>query len=80
MMKKWNPRFLNYCRVSGGLDPDATIVRDKEEYPGGCMCGFTIWIQRKWQQWLKLKGYCFDFPCSDRDHEEFDRWLDKQKE
>ena len=44
MNNDWNPRYLAYCRATGGLSPDATLERDREQYPGGCMCGFILWI------------------------------------
>lgn len=79
---KWNPRYLNYCRVNGIKDPDKMLEVDRERWPGGCMVGFTIWINRKWQEWYSSIGKG-GMPLHQQryfqDHVSFDRWLAQEK-
>ena len=86
----WNSRYLEYARVHGESDPETMLAKDRETYPGGVMCGFTLWIQRKWREWYaslpKCDGIGPNRLCiiagHDRrlhqDHEAFDRWLAKE--
>jgi hypothetical protein len=48
---KWNPRYLAYMRAHGFTDPDAMLEADRERWPGGVMCGFTLWIREQWNAW-----------------------------
>jgi hypothetical protein len=82
-----NPRYIQYCRVNGESDPDRMLERDREEWPGGCMCGFSLWISRKWREWYASLGPCNgQYAClisghMDRlhqDHAAFDKWLEKE--
>lgn len=70
-----NPRYLAYCRAHGHSDHDAMIAADRETWPGGKMCGFTVWIQQRWREWLKARGRKHDDVKSEDDHREFDAWL-----
>jgi len=45
-MNKWNPIFAAYA-AAHGRTPAAQLDHDKEEWPGGCMCGFICWIAEK---------------------------------
>jgi hypothetical protein len=38
-----NPRYASYARAHGRL-PVEQLAADKEEYPGGAMCGFILWM------------------------------------
>ena len=42
-----NTRYLAYCKAHGNT-PDAQMAADEVAYPGGKMCGFLLWIGRKW--------------------------------
>lgn len=40
---KYQPRYLAYCNANG-LTPEEQLERDRAAYPGGCMCGYILWI------------------------------------
>jgi len=42
----YNPRYAAYCKAHGKTLWDM-MEWDESAWPGGCMCGFTLWIQRK---------------------------------
>ena len=46
--KEWNPRYVAYARAHGRT-PDAMLEHDREKYPGGCMCGFILWMSKMQQ-------------------------------
>lgn len=68
----YQPRYVAYC-VAQGRDPDAQLAHDSEAWPGGCMCGFMLWIGERWNEWEKLFG---KRPIKGPDvHAAFDKWL-----
>jgi hypothetical protein len=68
----WNPRYTLYAR-SRGRDEGSQMEHDRGEYPGGCMLGFTFWIQDKWREFCSREGHCYEMMlCFER---EFDEWL-----
>ncbi len=78
----WNPRYLAYCRVNGETDPDKMLARDRKTWPGGCMVGFSLWIEKKWQEWytsIGKGGLPLHTQRYYQDHAAFDAWLAKQK-
>lgn len=81
-MSRWNPRYLEYCRVNGESDPEKMLEKDRERWPGGCMVGFSLWIQQKWHEWYLSIGLPAKMPLHDKrfyqDHAAFDRWLSKE--
>ncbi len=38
-----NPRYTAYARAHD-KSPDEMLSHDKNEWPGGCMVGFMLWI------------------------------------
>jgi hypothetical protein len=88
-VKAWNPRYVAYAKAHGRT-PDEMLASDADRYPGGKMCGFTLWIRAKWSEWRKLfgpepvkirrlqgapdLGY-WDWHPGDADHKHFDEWL-----
>ena len=40
---KFNPRYTAYASAHGKT-PDEMLEHDRAEWPGGCMCGFLVWI------------------------------------
>lgn len=85
MSRSWNPRYLEYCRAHGEASPERMLEKDRARWPGGCMAGFSIWIQAMWKEWYRTLG-----PCDGRnqacrivghaerlhqDHAAFDAWL-----
>ena len=74
-----NPRYLAYCADTGGLSPEDTLARDREEWPGGVMCGFMLWIRARWNEWKAEVDYPASDPAvSTGDHCAFDAWLAKR--
>lgn len=74
-MSQWSPRYLEYCRQTGGGTPERTGERDRERWPGGANTGFILWINARWREWEKLTGRSPYAPVSTEDHGAFDRWL-----
>ena len=73
-MSGWNPRFALYARAQG-RKPQAQLDHDREEYPGGCMAGFILWMGPFFRR--------FATECPEHyvgnaihDHAAFDRWLE----
>ena len=80
--KDWNPRYLAYARAQGEPDPEKMLEKDRERWPGGVMCGFSLWIQGKWQEWYTLIGVGKMTIYDQRfyqDHKAFDKWLSKEQ-
>jgi hypothetical protein len=80
----WNPRYVSYAK-SFGNTPAAQLAQDRTVYPGGIMTGFTLWIQRRWTEWVeefKLKpnpGWKKrDVILTAQDQDAFTSWLQKQ--
>lgn len=69
-----NPRYLAYSRAHG-MDPDAMLEHDRERWPGGVMCGFIVWIHRRWLVWDAEHGRKPFGHHSAEDHAAFDAWL-----
>lgn len=80
-MEQWNPRYVLWAKKHG-LSPEAMLEKDKEDWPGGCMVGFSLWIQER------IKALCifhdvkpYDLRCvgmklkQDQD-KIFDNWLE----
>lgn len=71
----WNPRYLEYCRVQSVDSPEDMLKIDDERWPGGVMCGYTLWIQEKWRLWRKDNGIGANDILGKEAHSLFDRWL-----
>lgn len=41
-----NPRYAAYA-LAHGMTPDAMMEHDRIAYPGGCMCGFVLWMSEQ---------------------------------
>lgn len=52
----WNPRYVAYAKAHGAADPDEMLERDRETWPGGCMIGFSLWIQERWRVFAESLG------------------------
>lgn len=76
-MGSWNPRYVHYARVHGHA-PEAMLEVDRERWPGGLMCGFTLWIQARWREWDRLVGWPSGEPHSSEQGKQFDLWLAHQ--
>ena len=69
-----NPRYLAYCAAHGNT-PEQQMAADVAAYPGGKMCGFMLWICRKWQEFAEAHGCKVSYWLRIWDHNEFDMWL-----
>jgi hypothetical protein len=75
----WNSRYVAYA-TAHDKSPEDMLEADAERYPGGKMCGFTLWIQAKWEEWRGLFGPPPDpdwewHPVLKSEHDHFDSWL-----
>ena len=70
----WNPRFVAYSRAHG-LSPEGMLARDDEQWPGGRMAGFMLWLRTQWRDWADTQGGmpAVLYPAH---HAAFDAWLD----
>ena len=68
----WNPRYLNYCKP---LRPDERALLDE---PHGCMIPFMLWNNQQWRRFLALRRDVDPEVKTDRDHADFDAWLETQ--
>lgn len=77
MRKSWNPRFIAYAKAHGHT-PVEQLKADRQEYPGGCMCGFILWLNRQWGAFRELHGFksqeALILGLKDA-HRQFDEWL-----
>lgn len=77
MSRYTNPRYVAYAKAHDKT-PDKMMAHDTERFPGGKMCGFTLWINEQWYQWHKTRGLKrHDYVLTDADHESFDAMLDQ---
>lgn len=74
MTKRWNPRYVAYARHHRRT-PECMLRWDKERFPGACMMGFILWINRKWHEWYEVNGLSRNHIKSEEDHKNFTRWL-----
>ena len=80
---QWNPRYLAYCRATGGLSPEKTLERDREKFPGGCMCGFILWHSAKLTKARKQHPEFFYIEIGGTvggllDQKGYDKWLNAE--
>lgn len=77
--EKRSLRYLAYCRAHGHEnDPDGMLALDREEWPGGAMAGFKVWIQMCWSKFLLLNPEINPGTVTDEDHRQFDVWLESE--
>lgn len=67
-----NPRYYFYSKAHGRTHEEM-LEYDRKRYPGGCMCGFILWITAKWREWESLTGNTP--PRLTSDYRDFDEWL-----
>ena len=83
-MTQWNPRYELWAKLHN-LSPEDMGVKDQEDWPGGCMTGFSLWIQEKWSKWAKEVSqetgeYYGEIlkHLNDKDNKNFDTWLQEE--
>lgn len=76
----YHPRYILWAKKHG-LTPEQMLEKDKQDWPGGCMVGFSQWIQQQRDALLKWHG----LPIGDlrvlawqyKDYQKvFDSWLE----
>jgi len=66
---------------SQGRTPKDQLEHDREEYPGGCMTGFMMFINRMSSEFCKKHSeYCMSGGLGDRiiNHDKFDQYIQCQ--
>lgn len=71
-----NPRYANYARFHGRT-PEEQLVKDRQDWPGGVMVGFTQWNRGMLIAASKKIPDAF-YMGQLTDHEAYDRWLTVQ--
>lgn len=69
-----NPRYLAYCSAHGRT-PDDMLAYDREQFPGGCMVGFMLWINQRMTAFLAVNRDVDRYVMSDSDHARFTAFL-----
>lgn len=69
----YQPRYLAYC-AAHDMAPEQMLNHDKKRWPGGCMCGFIIWISEQWRAWAIARGGMPSYR-TDAHHKDFDLFL-----
>lgn len=41
----WNPQYERYAEIHG-RSPESQLEHDRKRWPGGCMCGYILWISQ----------------------------------
>jgi len=70
----FQPRYLAYC-AAHGRDPKSQLANDDQEWPGGVMCGYILWITDQWASWKREVKWPRGAPIFQQQHEAFDEWL-----
>lgn len=50
--ERLNPRWLGYMYAMGFTDPDEFMEHEHEQWPGGCMCGFMLWMAPRKREFI----------------------------
>jgi hypothetical protein len=53
---KYNPRYIAYSRANGNT-PNRQLLEDRDDWPGGCMTGFQLWISEAATVFCTLPGF-----------------------
>ena len=69
-----NPYYIAYGRANGRT-AEEQLEHDKVAFPGGCMCGYTLWISKQKQAFKIAHPEAFLFD-SIMDHAAWGRWLE----
>ena len=55
-----NPRYVAYAKAHGH-SVGAQLKHDRKKYPGGCMCCFLIWMNRRRREFAVAQPECMGF-------------------
>ena len=73
-LPKWNPHFVAYAKKHGRT-PEAQMEHDQKEFPGGCMCGFILWIADMKRKFYTINRDAFVDQWSIWDHKAWGQFL-----
>lgn len=74
MSEEYNPRYEAYAKEHGKT-PEQMLAHDEIAWPGGKMCGFTIWIGDRWIEFCLLNPDVKRDFLTAENHKDFDKWL-----
>ena len=74
--KDMNPRYVAYAKLNGKT-PAEMLESDRETWPGGCMCGFILWISENERSFFRMHPEAY-VGRSIRDQKKFDEFLGPQ--
>jgi hypothetical protein len=74
-MTDYQQRYVAYAK-SNGKTPDEMLKHDKNNFPGGCMANYIIWINSKISDFKCLIGKN-GYGLSREEHDQFNEWLMK---
>lgn len=81
-LEGWNPRYVLWAKKHG-LTPEEMAEKDQRDWPGGCMCGFSLWIQSEVKAICEFYGIKNGYDlrliwpaCGDDIQKVFDQWLE----
>lgn len=69
-----NPRYQAYARAQGRT-PAQQLEHDRLRWPGGCMCGFILWIAGWWHHYMAVRRRPLNDVRWNSDHAAFDLML-----
>lgn len=76
MEQKWtNPRYVAYAKAHGKT-PEEMMSHDAKVWPGGVMCGFTLWIRQQKARFYGVHPECFLDRHTVYDQEAWAAWLE----
>lgn len=76
-MKEVNPRYVAYAKAHGRT-LDEMMDNDRRAYPGGCMCGFILWISQMKQKFWKTSPGSFLDRYTIHDQDAWTRFLQEE--
>jgi hypothetical protein len=74
-MPIYQKRYITYAKAHGKT-PEEMDASDREEWPGGCMTGFILWISEKHREFYKVSPSNFLDRNHIADQNAWDRFLE----
>ncbi len=74
MKTTFQPYFVAYANAHSNT-PEKQLEKDRAEYPGGCMCGFILWISAMKRAFYKAKPGAFLSPDAISNHAAWAKFL-----
>src|SRR3546814_15107035 len=62
---RYNPRYLAYA-AEHSRTAEEQLANDREEWPGGLMCGFILWNTARIAEYAKINPRAFFKPILNR--------------